>query len=400
MIANNRGVDRALARRLILASAAIGSLGTFAMHAVLPALPGIRDHFGSTLGTTQLLVSLALIAIAGGNITVAPLSDRFGRRPIIVAGLLMFMLGSLLGAVAPNIGVLIAARIVQAFGSGAAMAVARASLMDFFGPERAATGIAYTATAILVVPMLAPTVGGIAVELEGWRAVFVLSGLLGIAVLAFTLLRIQETQVSAVRTRLDSLQSYRQLLGTAEFRGYAFFSSVMFAGVSAFIAGAPHVAIDVMGLTPSRYGLLFILPAVASFTGFFTSARISRRRGADRMMRGGVALALGGGSLLVALTVVGNWHPLALFVPGALVCMANAIAAPSSTSSAIAVRPDIAGAASGLVGFLQLSVAAVAVQVVALFANATPYPLVLTIFVVNLAAALLLSRARAAASRS
>jgi len=387
-------VDRTLARRLILASAAIGSLGTFAMHAILPALPGIRDHFDSTLSTTQLLVSLAFVAIAGGNIMVAPLSDRFGRRPVIVTGLLMFLVSSLLGAFAPNIGVLIAARIVQAFGSGAAMAVARASLMDFFGPERAATGIAYTATAILVVPMLAPTVGGLAVEWEGWRAVFVLCALLGLAVLAFTLLRIEETQVGSVRTSLDSLQSYRQLLATREFRGYALFGSVMFASVSTFIAGAPHVAIDVVGMTPSSYGLFFILPAAASFTGFFTSARVARRRGAHNMMRHGIALAVAGGALLVVVAFVGEHHPLALFVPGALVCMANAIAAPSSTSSAIAVRPDIAGAASGLMGFLQLSVAAVAVQVVALFANKTAYPLVLTIFFLNLTAAVLLSRVR------
>lgn len=391
-------MDRTLARRLILASAAIGSLGTFAMHAILPALPGIRDHFGSALGTTQLLVSLALISIAGGNILVAPLSDRFGRRPIIVTGLLMFLFGSVLGAFAPGIGVLIAARIIQAFGSGAAMAVARASLMDFFGPERAASGIAYTATAILVVPMLAPTVGGLAVEWQGWRAVFVLCALLGLAVLAFTLLRIQETQVSEVRTSLDSLQSYRQLLATREFRAYASFGAVMFAGVSTFIAGAPHVAIDVMGLSPASYGLYFIVPAAASFSGFFTSARVSRRHGAERMMRGGVILAVGGGSALVVLTVVGNWHPLALFLPGALVCMANAIAAPSASSSAIAVRPDIAGAASGLVGFLQLSLAALAVQGVALFANATPYPLVLTILFLNITAALLLSRAARTAS--
>jgi DHA1 family bicyclomycin/chloramphenicol resistance-like MFS transporter len=383
---------------MIFGSAAIGSIGTFAMHAILPALPVIRDHFGSSLSSTQLLVSLALLAIAAGNLMVAPLSDRFGRRPIIVTGLALFLCGSLLGAFAPSIGVLIAARIIQAFGSGAAMAVGRATLMDFFGPERAATGIAYTATAILVVPMLAPTVGGLAVEWQGWRAVFVLCALVGFAVLAFTLLRIQETHgaMGNVRAAPDSLQSYRQLFATHEFRGYAFFGAVMFASVSTFIAGAPHVAIEVMGLSPAGYGLLFILPAAASFSGFFTAARISRRRGADRMMRAGIALAITGGVLLVAFTLVGLWHPLALFLPGMMVCAANAIAAPSSTSSAIAVRPDIAGAASGLLGFMQLLVSALMVQGVALFANRTPYPLVLAILGLNLLAAWLWSRVKTA----
>lgn len=387
-------MDRALARRLIFGSAAIGSLGTFAMHLILPALPDIRDHFASSLSTTQFLVSLAMLAIAAGNIMVAPLSDRYGRRPIIVFGLVLFLLGSVLGALAPGIGWLVAARIVQAFGSGAAMAVARATLMDFFGPERAATGIAYTATAILVVPMLAPTLGGLAVEWQGWRAVFVLCAVLGIAVLAFTLLRIQETHARAedVRTRPDSLASYRLLLGAAEFRAYAFFGATMFAAVSAFIAGAPHVVIDVMGLSPSSYGLYFILTAAGSFSGFFTAARISRRVGAYRMMRYGLFASLAGGALMVALAIAGVWVPLALFLPAALVGFANAIAAPNSTSSAIAVHPHIAGAASGLVGFLQLVVTALVVQAVALFANRTPYPLVGAILALNLLAAWFLSR--------
>jgi DHA1 family bicyclomycin/chloramphenicol resistance-like MFS transporter len=389
-------VDRTLARRLIFGSAAIGSLGTFAMHLVLPALPDIREHFASTLSTTQLLVSLAMLSIAAGNIMVAPLSDRYGRRPIIVFGLGLFLFGSVCGALAPSIGWLIAARIVQAFGSGAAMAVARATLMDFFGPERAATGIAYTATAILVVPMLAPTLGGIAVEWQGWRAVFVLCAVLGIAVLAFTLLRIRETHARApdVSTRPDSLASYRLLLAAPGFRAYAFFGATMFAAVSTFIANAPHVVIDVMGLSPSSYGLYFILTASGSFSGFFTAARISRRVGAYPMMRFGLLLSLAGGILMVALALAGVWRPLALFVPAALVGFANAIAAPNSTSSAIAVRPDIAGAASGLVGFVQLVVTALVVQAVALFANRTPYPLVGAILALNLLAAWFLSRVR------
>lgn len=382
-------MDRTLARRLIFGSAAIGSLGTFAMHLILPALPGIRDHFGSSLSVTQLLVSLAMLAIAAGNIVVAPFSDRYGRRPVIVFGLLLFLLGSMLGAFAQSIGWLVAARIVQAFGSGAAMAVSRATLMDSFGPERAATGIAYTATAILVVPMLAPTIGGLAVEWQGWRAVFALCFVLGVTVLAFTLLRIEETHATTqdVSTRPDSLQSYRQLLGAADFRAYASFGAVMFAAVSAFIAGAPHVAIDVMGLSPSSYGLYFIVTAAGSFSGFFTAARLSRRLGPHRMMRAGLVLSLAGGVLMVALALARVWHPLALFVPGMLVGFANAVAAPSSTSSAIAVRRDIAGAASGLVGFLQLVAAAVVVQTIALFANRTPYPLVFAILGLNLLAA-------------
>ncbi|HKE43332.1 MAG TPA: multidrug effflux MFS transporter [Steroidobacteraceae bacterium] len=383
-------MDRLLARRLIFASAAIGSLGTFAMHAILPALPDIRAQFATSVSTAQLLVTLSMLAIASGNVMVAPLSDRFGRRPIIFAGLSLFIAGSLAGMLANSIALLIGARILQAFGSGAAMAVARATLMDAFGPERAASGIAYTATAILVVPMVAPTIGGFAVELAGWRLVFALCIVLGTAVLIFTKLRIKETHRASAATRRGphTLESYRELLLTGRYRAYALFGSLLFAAVYTFIAGAPHVAIDVLHMSPSRYGLLFMLPAGASFAGFFTAARLSRRMGALRMMRAGSILSLTGGLLLTMFALLHIWHPAALFLPAMLVCFANAISAPNATSSAIGVRPDIAGAASGLTGFLQLIVSASAVQLVAAISNPSPYPLAFTVLGCNLLALL------------
>lgn len=396
-------MDRALARRLIFASAAIGSLGTFAMHAILPALPDIRAQFATSVSTAQLLVTLSMLAIASGNLVVAPLSDRFGRRPVIFSGLSLFLLGSLAGLLAPSIAVLIGARILQAFGSGAAMAVARATLMDAFGPERAASGIAYTATAILVVPMLAPTIGGFAVEFAGWRLVFGLCLVLGTAVLLFTMLRIQETHRTSATAREgpDTLESYRQLIRIGRYRAYVLFGSLLFAAVYTFIAGAPHVAIDVLHLSPSRYGLLFMLPAAASFAGFFTAARISRRMGALRMMRAGSIVSLTGGLLLTGLALLGIWHPAALFLPAMLVCFANAISAPNATSSAIGVRPDIAGAASGLTGFVQLIVSASAVQLVAAISEPSPYPLAFTVLGCNVLALLVfvLVQRRAAPAR-
>jgi DHA1 family bicyclomycin/chloramphenicol resistance-like MFS transporter len=131
-----------------------------------------------------------------------------------------------------------------------------------------------------------------------------------------------------------------------------------------------------------------MLPASASFAGFFTAARISRRVGALRMMRAGSFLSLTGGLLLTTLALFGVWHPAALFLPAMLVCFANAISAPNATSSAIGVRPDIAGAASGLTGFVQLIVSATAVQLVAAISNPSPYPLVFTVLGCNLLALL------------
>ena len=375
-------------KRLIVASAAIGSLGPFGMHLLLPSLPAIADEFSIGTSATQLLISLSLVAIALGNLMVAPLSDRFGRRPVILAGLGLFIAGSLAGLFAPAIAPLIAARVVQAFGAGAAMAVARAAITDFFGTERSASAMATTATAVLLVPMFAPTLGGFTVEWAGWRAVFVLATLVGTAVLYFTLARTGETHARdpAAGPSPRTLSSYRRLLGSPDYLSYVLFGSCMMGTVTVFITSAPYVAIQVLGVKPSTYGLLFFLPAFASFAGFFFTARMARRLGGIRMMRMGATLAFAGAACMTVLAVMGISHPLALFVPGMLVCGANALSAPNSTTGAITSAPDMAGAASGLLGFIQLLVGAAMTQLVAVLANGTALPLVGAIAGLNLCA--------------
>ena len=173
-------LNRSRPWQVIFGSAAIGALGSFATHSILPALSTIRADLQSDIGVTQLIVSLSLLSLGVGQLFVAPLSDRYGRRPVILTGLLLYVLASIVAASSAHIGGLIAARALQAFGCGASISVARATLMDYFGPTRAATGIAYTATAILLVPMFAPTLGGYMAEYLGWRWIFVICAVLGV----------------------------------------------------------------------------------------------------------------------------------------------------------------------------------------------------------------------------
>jgi DHA1 family bicyclomycin/chloramphenicol resistance-like MFS transporter len=369
------------ARRLIIGSAIIGSIGTFGLHVLLPALPAIATAMGVHAAAAQLLISLSLVAIAFGNLVIAPMSDRYGRRPVVLAGLGLFVTGSLAGILAPSLGILVVARVVQAFGGGAAMAVMRATIMDFFGPERAAGAIAATATAILVAPMLAPTLGGLAIEWLDWRAVFGLSALLGSAVLVFAARNLSETRPAdpAAGPALRTFSSYRQLFRSRGYLIYVAFGSSLMSMIYTFVTGAPYVAIDVLGVSPSSFGLLLFFPAAASFAGFLLAARIANRIGGLRLMRTGALLAFAGAATMCGLALAGVWHPLALFLPGMLIGFANALATPSSTTGAITRHPAIAGAASGLLGFLHLVVAAAAAQLVALFAGHGPVPLAATL---------------------
>ncbi len=379
---------RDASRRLIAGSAVIGSIGTFGLHVLLPALPAIADAMRVSAAAAQLLISLSILAIACGNLVIAPLSDRFGRRPVVLVSLGLFIAGSLAGIAAPSLDWLVVARVVQAFGGGAAMSVMRATILDHFGPAKAAGALAATATAILLAPMLAPTLGGLAIEWLDWRAVFALSGLLGCVVLLFAARNLRETRPAdpSAGPSLRFWSNYRRLLASREYLAYLVFGSCMVSMIYTFVTGAPYVAIDVLGVSPTHFGLLLFFPALASFAGFIVAARYSNRMGGQRMIRSGAIIALAGAGSMAAFAVAGVWHPLTLFVPGMLIGFANAIAAPSSTIGAISRVPAIAGTASGLFGFMQLVTAATATQVVAAFTEHSPVPLSIVLLVLCLVA--------------
>jgi MFS transporter, DHA1 family, multidrug resistance protein len=383
---------RDASRRLIAGSAIIGSIGTFSLHVLLPALPAIAAAMQVAPHAAQLLISLSILAIALGNLTVAPLSDRYGRRRIVLVALGLFVLGSAAGIVAESLGALVAARVVQAFGGGAAMSVMRATILDHFGPARAASALAATATAILLAPMVAPSLGGFVLEWLDWRAVFALSGLLGFAVFIFASRNLRDAR-RADRSAGPSLRywaSFKRLLSSREYLAFLVYGSCMVSMIYTFVTGAPYVAIDLLGVSPSRFGLLLFFPAVASFTGFLVAARMTGRLGGQRMMRTGAMIAFAGTVTMAGLALAGIYHPLALFIPGMAIGFANAIAAPSSTIGAISRDPEIAGAASGLLGFLQLVTAAASTQAVAALTGSTPVPLTMVLLVLCLGALLAL----------
>ena len=383
---------RDASRRLIAGSAIIGSIGTFSLHVLLPALPAIADAMNVEPHAAQLLISLSILSIALGNLMVAPLSDRYGRRRIVLVALGLFVLGSAAGIVASSLDMLVVARVVQALGGGAAMSVMRATILDHFGPARAAGALAATATAILVAPMLAPTLGGFILEWLDWRAVFALSGVLGFAVFLFASRNLRDARKAdrAAGPSLRFWSSYRRLLASREYLAFVAFGACMVSMIYTFVTGAPYVAIDGLGVSPSRFGLLLFFPALASFAGFMIAARVTGRVGGQRMMRAGATIAFAGALSMALFAVAGVRHPLALFVPGMAIGFANAIAAPSSTIGAISREPAIAGAASGLMGFLQLVTAAVSTQVVAAFAGHSPVPLSVVLLGLCLAALLAL----------
>lgn len=355
--------------------AGITALAPLSLQIFLPALPAIQASFASTTGIVQLTLSLSILANAVANLAYGPLSDHFGRRPVLLVGLVAFVVGSLGCALAPSIESLIVARIVQSVGGAAGMVLARAIVRDLYDRERSASVIAYLTMTMVVAPMLAPTIGAIMLDVASWRAIFYLVTAIGAALLWPIVVMLAETRPPQARRIGGPLSGAGALLRSPTFLAYALQSSFGISIFFSFLAGAPYFMIDVLGRSPTEYGLWFMLVSAAFMAGNLVAGRFSPRVGLDRMVLIGSVLGVAGASLAFALLLAGFWQPLALFGPIMAVGLGNGFAVPNAQAGAVSVEPLLAGTASGIAGCSQMFFAAVVSQVVGMLQDGTPYPM-------------------------
>jgi len=378
-IESDRRVQEIIKPRLFLVTlVAATALGPLAMQIFLPSLPLIQSDLGVSAATAQLVLSLSMVAISFSLLVYGPLSDRFGRRPLLILGLTLFLVGSLVGAIAPNIAILVAGRTIQAVGGAAPLVLTRTIIRDIYGRERAASMIAYVTTAMVIAPMLAPAIGGIISDHFGWRANFAFVGLAGILVISLVVARLPEThdeRASFAGVR-NMIVVFAQLLRTPEFRGFALQSSFAVATFFSFAAAAPYVVIVVMDRPASIYGVFFVVISLAFMLGNFVAGRISERVGVERMVLLGSGLAVAGTLLSLVCLLTFGWVPWSLFGPIILLGLGNGMSLPNAIAGALSVDPRVAGTASGLAGFLQMLIAALFAQLAGMWQNGTPYPMI------------------------
>ena len=375
-----------LSKRLIVLLAAISALGPSATQILLPAVPVIRRDFAVSDDIAQLTVSLSMAAIAIGTLTYGPLADKFGRRPIIMLGLFICAAGSLLCAIAGNIELLVIGRFVQAFGAAVGLVLARAIIRDVYGPAESARVIATLVMVMVVIPMISPAVGGELLIRYGWGSIGTVFAVFSVAMLFMTGFSLPETLKEPVPFAGvgSMLLTFGELLSSRVFSGYAFcvaFVSVVFFS---FIAAGPEILVSVYGRPANEYGYYFIMMPFGFMVGNYIARHYGSRQHIDRLMLIGMTIAIAGIFLAFALLLAGWRHPLALFAPVSLTVLGNGITLPNAQAAAINEFPRLAGSASGLTGFLQMALSALAAQLVATVYNGTAYPLMFIMLAASL----------------
>lgn len=346
----------------------------------LASLPSLGKVFDAPAATVQLTLSMFVIAFGAAQLIVGPLSDRYGRRPIVIGGLFLYVLASLLCALSPTIELLIGARFVQALGCCSAIIIARAIVRDAYAPEDSVRVVARASTWLSVAPITGPILGSYLQVAYGWRAAFVALSLLSAAILAAVLLRLPETNQhkNPRATEWAGLAAnYRLVLGSREFWAHALPGALSYGSIFAFISGSSPVLIRILQVPVEWFGYCFAFGVSGYTLGTILCRRLLPVFGAAITLRIGSSMALGAGALFLAMVGFGVAHWALVTMAIFLAMFAHGVNFPVSQSGSVTPFPQQAGTAAGLMGALYMSVAFAVGTAVGATYNGTLYPLAL-----------------------
>lgn len=337
------------------------ALGPLSTDLYLPSLPTLARVFASDVASVQLTLSVFLAGFACGQIVYGPLSDRYGRRPVLLGGLLMFCVGTLGCVFAHSIDRLILARFVQALGACAGPVIGRAVVRDLWGASESARVIAYMGGAMAIGPLLGPTLGGFLTVLFGWQSNFVLLLLVAVVQLAVVARVLGESNVHRdpeATTPARMLANFRRLLADRSYLGYLLTFSFSYSALFAFISASSFVLAGRHGLSPEVYGMCFGIVVAGYLIGSVASGRLVRRLGSDGLLARGACLGAVAGVSMAVLEFSGVHGVAAILAPMFFCTVATGLVMPNAIARALAPYPAMAGSASALMGFVQMTLAA------------------------------------------
>jgi MFS transporter, DHA1 family, multidrug resistance protein len=353
-------------------------IGPVSTDLYLPSLPSIAEALGASVSQTQLTLSFFMAGFAVGTLFYGPVSDRIGRRPALLTGMTLFTVASLACAYATTIEQLIALRFVEALGGCAGAVLSRAVVRDLFAREDAARTMSYMAAAMALAPALAPIVGGWVHVSFGWRGQFYALAMAGVALTIAAAMFLGETNKTLnphATSPARLARNVAQLFKHRAFLGYALTSGFSYGGLFSFISGGAFVVIGVLGVAPENFGFLFVFVAGGFAMGSFVGGRYTKRVGLLGMMKIGVWLGLVAGMTGLGLALMGVVSVPAVIAPVAFVFFSCALVFPNSTAGALGPFPEMAGTASSVASFLQMSLGACVGAIVGALLNDSTVPL-------------------------
>jgi len=335
-------------------------LTSASMGLYLPSVPSMVRALNTDFASVQLTMSVFFLGYGAFQLVIGPLSDRYGRRGVLIWSLALYAAASGVCAVAPTVGLLIAARLVQSAGACAALVIGRAVVRDTHSAAKTAQAFGYISTAMVVVPIASPIVGGQIDAWTGWQGNFVLMGLMGAAALAVLLIWLPETNEKrdSHAARIDRLlRNYVSLVAERRYRAFMLVSGFTFATIFTYSSSAPIVLIDLLGVSPTHYGYLVGAPIAMFGVSAFISARLTLRLGAIRLIEWGALITAASGLAMAAFAFTGItvWG---IIVAAVLVNFGAGFIIPNAQAAAIAPYPHMAGTASALTGAVQMLLAA------------------------------------------
>jgi MFS transporter, DHA1 family, multidrug resistance protein len=333
--------------------------GTLGMHIFVPALPSAGRDLGAGIGVMQWTVSLYIFGLAVGQLGYGPISDRFGRRPALMAGLALYTIAGLAAALAPGTHALIAARFFQAVGGCAGMVLGRAIVRDTAPPQGAARRLALMNLMVTLGPGAAPIVGGAMASTLGWRSIFFFLAALGLANVLFAWRLLPETGPIGASVKASTLaRDYRRLIASPAFLGYAIGGGCATTSMYAFIACAPFVFGEQLHRSPQEIGIYIAILVSGVWLGSFLMSRLVITIPMARLLIG--ANAMSGVAAFTFLGTALTSHLSVALIVGAMFVftLGAGIASPAALTQAISVNPRVIGSASGLYGFAQMGVGA------------------------------------------
>jgi DHA1 family bicyclomycin/chloramphenicol resistance-like MFS transporter len=376
---------------LLLLLMATTAIGPTSLNILVPAVPELANEFGTPATTMQLTVSLFLIGLAFAQLVMGPLSDRYGRRPVMLAGLSLNVFASVMAIVMPTAESVIAARILQAIGASAGIVVARAIIRDLFDRERAASVLGLVATVMVAAPTLGPLIGGLLETFLFWQAIFLFTAITSFAVVIWAAVTLPEThgRTAQAASQEGFWRDLRRLAVSRIFLGYVLIAAFGSATFFVFLGGGPHIVVTLMERTSAEYGLWFAASSIGYMAGNFATSRLAMRTGIHTLIAWGIGCEVAGVLLSIGLAwSMPDGGPLTVFGPQVVIAFGNGLLLPGAISGAISVRPQAAGTAAGIIGCAQMALGAALVQYAAALLGEASSALPMALLMALMAAAL------------